>query len=242
MQITTSRDFIAIFGGSFDPPHLAHREIIKLLCEIKECLHIIILPTYMNPLKAKPLFSATSRVQMCEIIARELNDMYKPADSITHTALPRVIVSDYEIRQNQPIFSVQSIAAVQDSMRVYYPQIQYAFALGSDCFIQIPKWKEPERLCQMVDFIIIERALSEQQNHAKIDAIKYQKNLFAESLKNDNSLHSSLQVRILTHLVLPHFHHVSSSKVRFLLFDNQLEKALKMLPSSIHHIITALSL
>ena len=43
---------IAIFGGSFDPIHIAHKAIVKRALEELEIDKLIIVPTYLNPFKS----------------------------------------------------------------------------------------------------------------------------------------------------------------------------------------------
>ena len=53
---------IAIFGGSFDPPHLGHQEIVN---EALKSLHVdklFIVPTHLNPFKKE--FFAPSKLRL----------------------------------------------------------------------------------------------------------------------------------------------------------------------------------
>ncbi|WP_416372919.1 adenylyltransferase/cytidyltransferase family protein, partial [Helicobacter typhlonius] len=38
--------YVAIYGGSFDPPHKGHSEIIRTLCENVLYTHIILMPNF----------------------------------------------------------------------------------------------------------------------------------------------------------------------------------------------------
>ena len=56
-----------LFGGSFDPPHLGHREIINHF--IKDSDLFIICPTYHSPLKeSPPQASFGDRKKMLELM------------------------------------------------------------------------------------------------------------------------------------------------------------------------------
>ncbi len=39
---------IALFGGSFDPPHIGHKAIVKSLCNLKDIDKVIVMPTFFN--------------------------------------------------------------------------------------------------------------------------------------------------------------------------------------------------
>ncbi|MBO7475437.1 MAG: adenylyltransferase/cytidyltransferase family protein, partial [Campylobacter sp.] len=47
---------IALFGGSFDPPHTGHEKIVRLVLANLNIDLLVIMPTFLNPFKEK--FSA----------------------------------------------------------------------------------------------------------------------------------------------------------------------------------------
>ena len=47
---------IAIFGGSFDPIHIAHKKIVETALKELDIDKLIIVPTYLNPFKKDFLF------------------------------------------------------------------------------------------------------------------------------------------------------------------------------------------
>lgn len=201
--------FIAIYGGSFDPPHLAHLEILKILNNNPLCLKIILLPNYQNPLKSKPLFSQNERLKMCEIL--------------TQISGEKTMLSDYEIRQNRPVHTIESILALQkqiadSSLLNSTPdstQAKLCFVLGSDSFSSLHLWKDSQALCEIIEFVVIKR---------ETNTITYPQNLTP---------------KVQTSLNLSHFNTISSSKVRELLHNGEINKALKMLPPQIFPFIHA---
>ena len=210
-QSQDSAYFIAIYGGSFDPPHLAHLEILKILNNNPLCIRTILLPNYQNPLKSKSLFSPNERLKMCEILAQISGD--------------KTTISDYEIRQNRPVHTIESIFALQkqildsnffnsnglDSI----PQAKLCFVLGSDSFETLHLWKDSQSLCELVEFIVVKRETS---------TITHPQNLTP---------------KVRTSINLSHFNAISSSKVRELLHKGEINKALKMLPAEIFPFIHA---
>ena len=210
-QSQDSTYFVAIYGGSFDPPHLAHLEILKILNNNSLCLQTILLPNYQNPLKSKSLFSPNERLKMCEILAQISGD--------------KTTISDYEIRQNRPVHTIESIFALQkqildsnllDSKWLdSIPQAKLCFVLGSDSFETLHLWKDSQSLCDLVEFIVVKRESS---------TITHPQNLTP---------------KVRTSINLSHFNAISSSKVRELLHNGEFEKALKMLPPQIFPFIHA---
>ena len=85
---------IALFGGSFDPPHAGHDAAVKaILSSLKPDL-LIIMPSFLNPFKKS--FSAPPRLRL-----RWCRALWSDA--------PGVEVSDYEISQNVPVPTIQSV-------------------------------------------------------------------------------------------------------------------------------------
>ena len=212
--------FVAIYGGSFDPLHKGHSEIIKALCENPRYWHIILMPNYANPLKTPPLFSPMQRLQMCESIAKVYNEQYPPLSS-----LPRVSVSDYEVLQNRPVFSIESISHIKLNMRAHFPQAQYVFVLGSDALAHLGKWHKPQEICQMVQFVVIKREGETYTPHA--------------SQSKHTDVHLPLAPQVIEQIKLEHFGALSSSAVRLLLQNGDMQSAFEKIPPSIHSIIQA---
>lgn len=85
---------IALFGGSFDPPHAGHDAAVKaILSSLKPDL-LIIMPSFLNPFKKS--FSAPPQLRL-----RWCRALWSDA--------PHVKVSDYEISQNVPVPTIQSV-------------------------------------------------------------------------------------------------------------------------------------
>lgn len=210
-QSQDSTYFIAIYGGSFDPPHLAHLEILKILTNNPLCIRTILLPNYQNPLKSKSLFSPNERLKMCEILAQISGD--------------KTAISDYEIRQNRPVHTIESICALRKQIldSNFFnsngldssPQAKLCFVLGSDSFETLHLWKDSQSLCDLVEFIVVKRESS---------TITHPQNLTP---------------KVRTSINLSHFNAISSSKVRELLHNGEINKALKMLPQEIFPFIHA---
>ena len=85
---------IALFGGSFDPPHAGHDAAVKaILSGLKPDL-LVIMPSFLNPFKKS--FSAPPQLRL-----RWCRALWSDA--------PHVEVSDYEILQNVPVPTIQSV-------------------------------------------------------------------------------------------------------------------------------------
>lgn len=129
---------LAIFGGSFDPIHEAHIKIISTVCDLDYVDKLIILPNFLNPLKDSTHFSPTFRLQ-------NIKNAIKPH--------PKIIISDYEIAQNKPSYSIDSILFFKQQFK---PK-KIFFIIGADILAQIPQWKNYEKILNEVELIIATR-------------------------------------------------------------------------------------
>ena len=64
---------IAIYGGSFDPPHKGHKLLACNLAEICGADKVIIIPTALSPFKESSGATAQERYEMCRSIHAEAN-------------------------------------------------------------------------------------------------------------------------------------------------------------------------
>ena len=53
---------IAIFGGSFDPPHIGHEHITKQVLKQLDVDKVIVVPNFQNPFKDKTLFGWKQKI------------------------------------------------------------------------------------------------------------------------------------------------------------------------------------
>lgn len=85
---------IALFGGSFDPPHAGHDAAVRaILSSLKPDL-LVIMPSFLNPFKKS--FSAPPQLRL-----RWCRALWSDA--------PGVEVNDYEISQNRSVSTIQSV-------------------------------------------------------------------------------------------------------------------------------------
>ena len=123
---------IAIFGGSFDPVHLGHIEVVKKALEDKDIDKVIIIPNYLNPLKNS--FSAPPELRL-----KWLKKVFKNFENAE--------VSDFEIKQNRPVYSIETI-------NHYKPKY---FIIGSDNLKTLHKWKDIDEILKKIEFIVAKR-------------------------------------------------------------------------------------
>jgi len=129
---------IAVFGGSFDPPHKGHLRIIEQALQDLDIDLLVVVPTYLNPFKHS--FTAPAKLRL-----RWLKKILAP--------YKKVRVCDYEIRQNRPTYTIETIEYLR---RKYAPKKIYLI-IGSDNLPTLHKWYKYRRLRKLVEFVVATR-------------------------------------------------------------------------------------
>lgn len=130
---------IAIFGGSFDPVHIAHKLIVQTALEELDIDKLIIVPTYLNPFKASFLFEPKTRFELLKKVFKDF---------------PKVEICDFEINQKGLSYTYETISYIKE---LYNPEKIY-FIIGEDNLANLHKWYKIDELKQSVEFVVATRA------------------------------------------------------------------------------------
>ena len=124
---------IAIFGGSFNPPHFGHVDIVKNLERYFD--HVIVMPSFISPFKAEQPDSS-ARFTLCKkVFASEKTE-----------------VSRYEIAKKGVSYSVDTAAYL--AKRV---QGELYWVIGSEEVKRLEQWHEIDKLKTLVTFYVVPR-------------------------------------------------------------------------------------
>jgi len=138
---------IAIFGGSFDPVHLGHIEVVQKALEMG-IDKVIVVPNFLNPLKNKTSAPAELRYKWLKEVFNDFEN---------------VEISDFEINQKRPVYSIETI-------NHFKPKY---FIIGSDNLKTLDKWKNIDEILNKVELIVakrdeIDKNLAKKYNIKKI--------------------------------------------------------------------------
>lgn len=133
---------IGIFGGTFDPPHIAHLIIAEEVLSYLSLSKILFIPTYYPPHK-KTITSFEHRFKMLSL-AIENNEKF--------------ILSDIEkkIKKNYNIKSSYSIYTIRELKKIYFEDELY-FIIGSDQYIEFKNWYQPQEILKEIKICVLLR-------------------------------------------------------------------------------------
>jgi nicotinate-nucleotide adenylyltransferase len=127
---------IALFGGSFDPPHVGHEAIVRALLSFKDVSKVVIMPTYLNPFKQKSHASALMRLQWLKKI---------------FSSLPNVEIDDFEVNQAQKVPTIVSVKYLLKKYKKIY------LIIGADNVSSLGMWNAYEELKKLVTVVVVGR-------------------------------------------------------------------------------------
>jgi len=127
-----------LFGGTFDPPHIAHKEIIKHF--IKKSDLLVLSPTYKSPFKND--FSHLPflhREKMLKLMLHSyMND--------------NMIILDYECKHKSQ-YTVDTIKHLKDK----YSGCKIHMIIGADQFNMLELWKDHQYIVENTMINVVSR-------------------------------------------------------------------------------------
>jgi nicotinate-nucleotide adenylyltransferase len=129
---------LGVFGGTFDPIHLAHLRVAEDVAEALDLDRVLFVPAGRPPHRSRPHASPQARLAMvCFAIAGN----------------PRFAVTDLEVRRREPSFTVDTLTL----LRHLYPRAELYLLLGMDQLRDFPRWHRPERILELARLAVFPR-------------------------------------------------------------------------------------
>jgi len=143
--VNQSKPTVAIFGGSFDPPHLGHQDIVTLAKRELDIDTLLVVPAYLNPFKTSTLASASQRLQWCHTLFDTESN---------------VSVEAYEVEEGKSTTTSRSVKHFNMRYNVKY------LIIGSDNLSSLTKWHHFEWLNKNIIWVIATREGYSLNTHA----------------------------------------------------------------------------
>jgi nicotinate-nucleotide adenylyltransferase len=131
---------VGVLGGTFDPIHLGHLIIAEEARERLKLEQVIFVPAGQPWLKAEqPLAPARHRVRMVELAV---------------ASNPCFQVASNEVERAGPSYTVDTLEELQQKLGA---DATLHFIMGMDALEQFHRWKEPERLLELCQLVVVNR-------------------------------------------------------------------------------------
>jgi nicotinate-nucleotide adenylyltransferase len=143
--LTQAQQRIGVFGGAFDPPHMAHVALAQTAVEQLGLDQLRVFPTGDAWHKPRALSAATHRLAMARLAFENLD---------------RVCVDAREIQRAGPTYTVDTLRALQAE----HPLAQLFLILGEDQARALPSWHQWQEILKLAIICVATR-------HAAVDRI-----------------------------------------------------------------------
>lgn len=130
------KECIALFGGSFDPPHIGHKSVVEEALKVLDITMLLVVPTFLNPFKRDSHFPAEERLRLTK-------EMFVGFDKVS--------VESFEINQGKATPTFKTVTHFQKAFRVDY------VIIGADNLKSINKWYNFKYLNQHITWVIATR-------------------------------------------------------------------------------------
>ncbi len=131
---------LAVFGGTFDPPHLGHLIVAQDACLALALDRVLFVPAHIPPHKRESqLTPAPLRLEMLRAAVEDN---------------PAFAVSTLELDRPGPSFTVDTLRALRDGS----PGAELFLLLGADQVRELHAWRSPEELARLARLVVFSRA------------------------------------------------------------------------------------
>jgi nicotinate-nucleotide adenylyltransferase len=132
---------IALFGGTFDPPHHGHVAIAAAAADAFDLDEVLFAPVGRQPLKPHGTPAPfADRVAMLTLAC-----LPDPRFGISSLDAPHP--------DGSPNYTVQTLTALHQLL----PDDTLFNLVGADTFLDLPQWREPNRLLELAEWIVVSR-------------------------------------------------------------------------------------
>jgi len=129
---------IGIYGGTFNPIHYGHLRSAEEVCEKLSLDQVLFIPAGKTPFEKPETVSASHRFNMVKTAIKG-NRRFK--------------ISDIEVKARGKSFTVDTLK----KLALKHPGSEFFFILGIDAFLDLPHWKQPDKLVDLAHFVVISR-------------------------------------------------------------------------------------
>lgn len=161
---------VAVFGGSFDPPHIGHDMIVKKALSSLDIELLFITPTWLNPFKQGFFAPPKQRLKWVKALWQDLE---------------KVQICEFELDSKRPTPTIETI----NYLYANFPIKKCFLIVGADNLQSLEKWQNYEELRKKVEIVValrdgikIPQSLKKLQINANISSSKLRENLDFKSI------------------------------------------------------------
>ena len=164
---------IAIYGGSFNPMHRGHEQIVEYILKNLNMDKIIIVPVGIPSHRENNLEQSDTRLKICREIFKDNS---------------KIEVSDIEIKSDGKSYTCDTLIKL---IEVYGKNNEFFEIIGEDSLKNFKTWKNYKELLKICKLVVFRRNDDEDKEIDK----EFLKNSNIIILKNEYYNYSSTEIR-----------------------------------------------
>ena len=138
-MVTPGGRLIGLYGGTFDPVHLAHLRVAEAAHRELGLQAVTFIPARVPALRAAPLATAQDRLAMLQLAIA--GRAYFSVDA-------------QELQRVGPSYTIDTLLALRAA---YGPVQPLAWLVGADAFTRLSQWQRWRELNDLAHFIVVAR-------------------------------------------------------------------------------------
>lgn len=171
---------IAVFGGSFDPPHAAHVMLAAYVLSVGEVDRLLVVPSWQHPLDKRQRSAFDHRHRMCELAFRVLHG---------------VEISRIEEELGGRSYTLRTLEEL--SRRA--PDASFHLVVGADILGETQHWHRFDRVAELAPPIVVGRSgypIPEGWNALPVELPPISSTEICERLATGRSVHGLLPTSV----------------------------------------------
>jgi nicotinate-nucleotide adenylyltransferase len=176
-----ARPEVALLGGSFNPPHVAHVMAAWWVLATEPVRELWLLPAWRHPF-GKPLAPWEDRVRMCQLAIGQVRGAH-------------VCTAEEELKDD-PLCG--KTARTLEHLVARHPGLRFALVIGADILAETPKWYRWDRVEAQARIVVVGRDGYEGGGQPRLPAISSTQ--VRERLERGEPVDGLVPRRVLEHL------------------------------------------
>ncbi|AFO51712.1 nicotinate-nucleotide adenylyltransferase [Candidatus Mycoplasma haematolamae str. Purdue] len=172
---------IGLFGGSFNPPHEAHRLLAREAIKSLSLDLLIFIPAHKSVEKQElDYLEGNERKNMLSLI--------KPSKSV---------ISSFELDKREALESIVTVRYFREK----FPDSQLYFLFGEDHVLTLPTWQDINEIFELAIPVVFKRDRTSTEVYEKLDRSLVEKLRYLDNKMynhSSSSFRSSLNYKLLS--------------------------------------------
>ncbi len=148
---------LVVFGGTFNPFHIGHEQMLSVLNNTEWVDKILVIPSKIPPHKTVDFLAFDNhRLNFCKIISEKFC---------------KAEVSDIEINREDKSYSIDTL----EELKQLYPDCNIVLAIGGDMAVSFNEWREYEKILKIASLAVFSRVGINSEK--LIESIEYLRSL-----------------------------------------------------------------